>query len=498
MRTYLAWSIPLITVLASGTAVLTQTRGAAPARQPEQRVTPPEARYWMGVTTLGGMMGMGGGMGRGGGQPSVADMMRAMNNMSSEAHQIELRIGSTLAPTGAAGPEAYHTMPAGAQVNKPIFLQTPEPGRPGTPGTTTEPYRQPKGQITFYWGCGEKAGPGQPVVLTFDKLVRGENDPELKTLQGSVNAREVGKPTVSTSKTYGDWPHSDRQNKNRDLRATFATGTTLAGPHAIEGTYTPKIGFTLAENKSYLDAVQYTSTAVLPSGAIGLAWNGVGRATGYSLGVMAPEKMGDDSANIIMWSSADRPATFIQMEDLTPAEVTRLIGLKAVLPASTTSCAIPAEVVKATKDGSMLMFTAFGDEATFIHPARPEDRAVTWDQEWFARVSYKSARMDMVSPQGVTDMGAMMSRGRGPAPRGVPQSGAPPAAATPEPSAPTASAAPAGAQSDEEYCKNLEAERAKQGGGVAGAIAGGLGGRLGRRIGRAVAPPPEDPRCPKK
>jgi hypothetical protein len=315
-----------------------------------------------------------------------------------------------------------------------------------------------------------------------------------------VNAREVGKPTVSTSKTYGDWPHSDRQNKNRDLRATFATGTTLAGPHAIEGTYTPKIDFTLAENKSYLDAVQYSSTAVLPSGAIGLAWNAVGRATGYSLGVMAPEKMGDDSANIIMWSSADRPATFIQMEDLTPAEVTRLIGLKAVLPASTTSCAIPAEVVKATKDGSMLMFTAFGDEATFIHPARPEDRAVTWDQEWFARVSYKSARMDMVSPQGVMDMGAMMSRGRGPAPRGVPQGGAPPAAdAAAAAGAPTATEAPAAAQSDEEYCKNLESERAKQGGGVGAAIGGRLGGRLGRAIGgRNRQEAPADPRCVKK
>lgn len=492
MRTLRALSIPLIAVLASGTSASTQTRGAAP-RQPEQRVTPPEARYWMGVTTLGGMMGMGGAMGRGGGQPSMADLMRGLNNMASEAHTVELRLGSTLAPTGGS-PEAYHTMPAGAQVNKPIFLQTPEPGRPGTPGTS-EPYRQPKGQITFYWGCGEKAGPGQPVVLTFDKLVRGENDPELKALQGSVNAREVGKPTVSTSKTYGDWPHPDRLNKNRDLRATFPVGSTLAGQHVIEGTYSPKIDFTLADTKSYLPAVQYTSTSVLPSGAIALAWGAVNRATGYSVGVMAPEKMGDDSANIVMWSSAERPATFIQMEDLTPAEVTRLIGLKAVLPASTTSCAIPAEVVKATKDGSMLMFTAFGDEATFIHPARPEDRTVTWDQEWFARVSYKSARMDMVSPQGVMDMAAMMSRGGGAGSRNAP----PAAADTPTPAAPTAAAAPAEAQSDEEYCKALEAERAKQGGGVGAAIGGRLGGRLGRAIGgRNRQDPPADPRCVKK
>lgn len=56
------------------------------------------------------------------------------------------------------------------------------------------------------------------------------------------------------------------------------------------------------------------------------------RATGHSLGVMAPHKRNDDSADIVMGASAERPATFVQMEDLTPAEVKRLIDLEAVLP----------------------------------------------------------------------------------------------------------------------------------------------------------------------
>jgi hypothetical protein len=401
--------------------------------------------------------------------------------MPSAAHTVELRLGSTLPPKGE--PEAYHTMPPGAQVNKPIFLQTPEPGGPAQ-GGPAGPYQQPKGQITFYWGCGERAGAGQPVVLTFDKLMRGENDPELQTLQGAVSARAVNKPTPGTSKTYGDWPHGDRQNKNRDLRATFPVGSTLAGPHMIQGTYSPKIEFTLADGKSYMDPVQYTSTTVQGSGALALSWTAVGRATGYSIGVMAPERMNDDSANIVMWSSAERPATFIQNEDLTPAEVNRLVGLKAVLPPATTSCAIPAEVIKATKDGSMLMFTAFGDEATFIHPARPADPMVTWDQEWFSRVSFKSARMDMVSPKGVMDLGMMSRGGDAPAPG---PAAAPTGAATPPPAA---------AQSDEEYCKQLEAERQKSGGGGVG---GALGGRFGRLLGRGrQEEPPPDPRCVKK
>lgn len=429
MRPFSTLAAALSAVCLVAVPVWTQTQ----PQPPVQKVTPPEARYWMGVTTGGGIQAMGA-MGRGG-QPSMADMMRmASSGPPTESHSIELRLGSTL-PAGQPGPEAFHTMPPGAQVNKPIYLKTPEGGTAG-PGVPTT-YKQPKGQITFYWGCGEKAGPGQPVVLTFDKLMNGQNEPELASLQGSVGAREVRKPTPSTSKTYGDWPPGDGQ-KNRDLRASFATGSSIAGPHLIQSTYAPKIEFTLPDGKSYLDAVRYTSSGPLPSGAVKVAWSAVTRATGYSLGVMAPEKVGDDSANIVMWSSANRPATFVQMEDLTPAEVARLIGLNAVLPPTTTECAVPAEVVKATKMGSMLMFTAFGDEATFIYPPRPADPAVTWDQEWFARVSFKSTRMDMITPQGVQDL--------------MGNSAATSAAADP-------SLPPDAAMSDEEYCKALEAKR---------------------------------------
>ena len=466
MRKSLASALAVATALLAGASGMAQVPSAGSKPQ-EQQVTPPEARYWMGATTGSGMLAMAGMAG--GGKPSMGSMMTmATCGMPTEGHSILLKLGSTLAAKGE--PEAFHTMPPSAQVNKPIFLQTPEPGvaGTGTPGT----YSQPKGQISFYWGCGEKAGPGQPVVLTFDKLVRGENDPALEALEGSVSARGVRKPEPGNSKTYGDWPHGDRKNKNRGLEATFPSGSTLAGQHVIEGTYSPKIDFTLPADKSFMEAVRYTSTGVQPSGAITLSWTAPPRATGYSIGVMAPERMGDDTANIVMWSSAERPATFIVMEDLTPAEVNRLIGLKAVLPAATTNCAVPAEVVKATKDGSMLMFTAFGDEATFIHPARPADPKVPWDQEWFARVSFKSVRMDMISPQGVMDLGAMSGGG-------------------------TTSGTAPGAMSDEEYCKALEAQQANKP-SVADAIPGGrLLGRLGRKKG-PEPPPPSDPRCPPK
>jgi hypothetical protein len=466
MRTSLAVIVAAVPAIAISVGVsgLAQAPKAGAKAAPEQQVTPPESRYWVGATTGSGVLAMSG-MATGGGRPSMGSMMRmATSGLPTASQTIELKLGTSLAPTGE--PEAFHTFPAGSQVNKPIFLRTPEPGRPGTgaPGT----YKTPKGQISFYWGCGEKAGPGQPVILTFDKLMRGENDPEVQALQAAVGARGVRTPTAGNSKTYGDWPNDDQKKRNKDLEANFPLGSTLAGQHLIEGTYTPKIDFTLPDDKSFMEPVRYSSTAVQASGAIAVSWNAQARATGYSLGVMAPEKVDDESANIVMWSSAERPATFIQMEHLTPAEVKRLIELKAVLPPSTTNCSVPAEVIKATKNGSMLMFTAYGDEATFIHPARPADPKVTWDQEWFTRVSFKAVRMDMISPEGVMDFGAMSGGG----------------------SSDTAANAKL---SDEEYCAQLAAQQANKP-TMADAIPGGkLLGRFGRK--KPEPPPPSDPRC---
>ena len=37
-----------------------------------------------------------------------------------------------------------------------------------TPGNET--FERPKGRLLLYWGCGAKAGPGQPVVIDFAKV----------------------------------------------------------------------------------------------------------------------------------------------------------------------------------------------------------------------------------------------------------------------------------------------------------------------------------------
>jgi hypothetical protein len=462
-------------MFAASVAVVVFAAAAAAQKPPQQKITPPEARYWMGATTSGGMGAMMGMAAGGGGMDMGAALRMATGGMPEYGQMVELRLGSSLSPTGAA--EAVHAFPALAKVNQPIFLETPKTERPA-PGAGS-PYERPKGRIKFYWGCGERVGKGQPIVLDFEKLANGQMpDAEL----GGVDANEVRKPTAANSRTYGDWPNSAKQNQR--LEARFPIGASLAGAHTVRGSYTPEINFNVA--RSFMAPVRYTSTAKAASGAIPLAWNAVPRATGYALGIIGGRDGGNQTAEMVLWSSAEQSGTFIMWEDLAPAEVARLIRAKAVLPPTTTSCTVPAEVVaemSKAQSGGMLAFSAFGDQETFIHPPRPADPKVTWDQEWFARVSYKSTRMDMIGADGVTDMAAMMG-GRGAAP-GAMARGRDPAK-----------------MSDADYCAMLEAqkrERPSTAETLGSAIGIPGGGMLGRAIGgRKKQDEPVDPRCVKK
>ena len=181
--------------------------------------------------------------------------------------------------------------------------------------------------------------------------------------------------------------------------------------------------------------------------------------------------MDDESANIIMWSSAERPATFIQMEHLTPSEVKRLIesqGGPAADDHQLRGARRGRQGHQERLDADVHGLWRRGD----VHPSgTARHPKVTWDQEWFARVSFKAVRMDMISPEGVMDFGGMSGGG--------------------------SSDTPATKLSDEEYCAQLAAKQASKP-TVADAIPGGrLLGRFGRK--KKPADAPVDPRCaPKK
>ncbi|NIJ19719.1 hypothetical protein FHS95_001388 [Sphingomonas naasensis] len=355
VRTRLLAAGTMLAALVGGSAVIAQSGDAAP-----------EARYVMDAGTIAGMMGQG------------------------DQHELTLRLGSRLAPTGA--PRADHFMPAGAKLGASVPLETPT----RETGELPDNFQRPKGRLLLYWGCGAKAGPGQPVVIDFTKLAKGAMPPGLFSTRVPADPG----PTLANSRTYGHWPNGQKSK-------SISGQSSLIGQHRIAGSYSPEIAFGL--DQDFMAGLRTRSSANA-DGSLGLSWQGLGNATGYHAWMMGGKDMGQNGGDMVWWSSsATQEFGGGLWSWLAPATVTRLIGQKVVMPPSQTSCTVPAEVKQAA--GGMLMgfLYAYGPEANFAFPERPRDPKIAWKPKWTARVRYRSMATFM---PGMPSMSDIMS-GRG-------------------------------------------------------------------------------------
>lgn len=343
----------------------------------QQQVKPPIANYWVNVETAGGMT-----------MPGMAGMGSVMAGMMGGAAQsgrkLALQLGSQRA---ADGPRADHHIPAGMEMGPSLPLLTPQraPVQRGEPGDREMPQgmEQPKGRMLIYWGCGETARPGQPVIIDFASLAQGQTPPNMVS-------RRVSRPTPPSpgrARTYGDWPNQ------QDAKAVPGSAS-LRGDHRIAGNYTPDIRFALGEGQDFMDRVEL-ATAPRGAGAAHVTWNAVPTATGYFATVFGAE--GNDT---IFWSSSEvQEMGGMLMDYVPPSEVARLVREKVVLPSSTTECTVPAEVVK--RSGTpFLNFIAYGPEANFAQPPRPKDPKQAWEPVWTVKVRFKSTASTLLGDAG--------------------------------------------------------------------------------------------------
>jgi len=374
---------------------------AAPA--PQQKVTGPVANYWASVdTTSGSGIGAMGGQ-NGGGRPSMGEMMRMMRGGSTVNHGLTLQLGSTHAATGG-DPNANHLPGTG----QPLPLLTPKavPAQP-TPEETVEEQptmpQRPKGKLLLYWGCGEHAGPNQPVVIDFAKVVDSGQMPRLPF----VAVHHQNPPSAGRYTTYGEWPNS---------KSRLQPPASLVGDHVVKGNYSPDIHFNLPANKDYMPPLTIDAQEKTPAGATKLVWQQIANATGYFATMFGASPNSGDDVSVVMWSSSGI-STFAGgglLDYLAPAEVRRLIGQKVVMPPSQTQCIIPIEVTQAAKFG-MLSMIAYGDEANFVDPPRPADPKIPWNINWTAKVRYKSTAGTMLGMPGGMGGGGMAGMGAPPA-----------------------------------------------------------------------------------
>ena len=352
-----------------------------------QSANPPQARYEMDIGTVTGFGGMTGGLG------SAMSMMFGGKNKPN--HMLELRLGSRLAPAGGA-PSADHFPNAGSKLGKSLPLLTPARETAEPSGRMPEQFERPQGRLLLFWGCGAKAGPGQPVVIDFARVAAGQMPPGLFSTRVPV---ETG-PTMDNSTTYGHWPNQ-KSGKMPDSSAS------ILGEHRVAGNYTPEMKFTLTQD--FMGPLNASSSSG-PGGATNLSWNSVPTATGYYAWAMGGKMTGEKMGDMVWWSSSMSRDFGAGLWDwLSPATVRRLIADKTVMPPTQTSCTIPAEVKAAAPQFMMGNLTAFGPEANFAYPPKPEKGA--WKPEWTARARYRSTT-SLLMGEGMGGMGDMSSDDR--------------------------------------------------------------------------------------
>ncbi|TIX50566.1 hypothetical protein [Alteraurantiacibacter aquimixticola] len=339
-----------------------------------QQSDPPIARYTMDAGTLSGMAAMAGG--RGGGIGGIMSMMNGGGG--SVAHELVLRLGSSRTPAGG-DPDADHFMPQGARLGTSVPLTYRRTqGREGS----APQGELPRGRLLLFWGCGEHAPAGQPVILDFSRLARGEIPPDLYAQGLNLPSDWTVRPDNST--TYGDWPNSE------DAQVVQGNASLL-GQHRVASNYAPEISFNLAQD--FMPALQPTGSD-LASGAVAMRWNSIDVATGYYAWAVGA---GGNERDMVWWTSASTQQFGGPFADwVSPASARRYIEAGTVMPPTQTSCTIPAEVREAAGEGMMSSLYAFGPEVDFAYPPRPEDSRTPWRPEWIARVRYRS--MAMVIP----------------------------------------------------------------------------------------------------
>ena len=273
-----------------------------------------------------------------------------------------------------------------------VPLETPRPvaaTRDDTPDPSAQ-YRKPKGRLLLFWGCGAHAAPGQPIVLDFAKLAAGQAPPRMP-FSTSIPV-ETG-PTMANSRTFGTWPNTLGKKQN------LPKGASLLGDHRVAGNYSPAIAFSLTQD--FMPGLNVRN-APGADGSIMLSWNPVAAATGYYAWIMGAKDAGNESADMVWWSSASRQEFGGGLWDwLSPATVGRLIGQGVVMPASQTSCQVPAEVKQAAGGFMMNTMYAYGPEQEFAYPPRPANPRIAWRPEWTAKARYRATAMSMIGMPGM-------------------------------------------------------------------------------------------------
>ncbi|MBI5485155.1 MAG: hypothetical protein HY888_11930, partial [Deltaproteobacteria bacterium] len=323
------------------------TAGAAP-----KETKKPYPHYWLSIATVNQSMP---------GMPAeMTGMAGLFGGKSSFGPKRELLLQLESPQTTPEKPSAQDEIPPGQKMGAALPLVTPKVEKtPHEQGERRPPeqYEKPKARMLIYWGCGENIGKGQPKVIDTSKMGMAEFG---QAFSGRTPTHQTP-PAPRKGWTYGEWP-------NRDDRTDIPADSSLVGAHRVKGNYTIDIPFSLDAKRDFMAPVEFTSISSTAGTATKVDWKEVPTAIGYFATAMGHNQ---STGETIFWSASEVPETgFALLDYLTPADVSRFIKDKVVMPTSRTTCTVPPVFKDA--EGAMLQFIAYGEELNLAHPPKPK------------------------------------------------------------------------------------------------------------------------------
>ena len=358
-----------------------------------QVVKPPVAQYWMDVATIS-MAGMddmpdmgalGGLMGGMAGMPGMGGVSFGATRGMMPGRWLDLAVKTQRKP---AGTEAVQAIPPGQAMGSsltllPVKAQAESPRQRG--GSVDEVPERPKGRILFYWGCSDSVRPGQPRILDFAKT---GVDAYGKFMMGRAT-RDTG---AQATPGHAIWPNETHRQK-------VPPQSSLAGQHAVSGDGLPaSLQFAIGQQQDFMPKLALLSQGG-GAAASQITWQRLPTAQAYFLNAMSGSDIAG-ATEMVIWSSSDVPEPgWGLMDYASNTNVDKWLKEEVLLPASKTSCAIPAGIF-AKAEGAMLRGIAYGQELNLAHPPRPADKRIAWEPEWTAKVRVKAMTMVMLGEEG--------------------------------------------------------------------------------------------------
>jgi hypothetical protein len=294
------------------------------------------------------------------------------------------------------GVEAAQRIPAGLKLGEKLPLLPVIPDKvseeKGSPGGSAD-YEAPKGRILFYWGCSPTVRAGQPRIVDLSKM----SADSAGAFGSAFSGRFAPDRGAKVRAGYDVFPNE------RDQRSVPRDGSVV-GEHQVMGDAIPdSFRFNLGPGHDLMPAIELQSQGGLGD-SVSLSWIPVTNAKAYFLHAMGAQ--GDD---MIFWSSSEVPDTGFGLFDyLSNSTIDKWTSEKVLLGANVTQCAVPKGIMAGRggssrrggdESGAMLRMIAYGGEHGFVHPPRPTDPKVPWDQEWSVRLRVKSQTMAMLGEE---------------------------------------------------------------------------------------------------